>query len=50
MMVQLIYTDAEKNLAEKILKIIYRLVPHSNAKYIRSGRVHLQTLETDDRA
>lgn len=49
MIVQIIYSEAEKKAADSVLKILCRLIPHATAKYIRSGKIHIQSFETDDR-
>lgn len=49
MIVQVIYSEAEKKAADSVLKTLCRLIPHATAKYIRSGKTHIQSIETDDR-
>lgn len=49
MIVQVIYSEAEKKAADGVLNILCRLIPHATAKYIRSGKIHVQSIETDDR-
>ena len=49
MIVQIIYSEAEKKAADGVLKILFRLIPHATAKYIRSGKIHVQSFEADSR-
>lgn len=49
MVIQISYITAERNKAENVIKMLCRLVPHTGARHIQNGLIHIDIVETDAR-